>query len=408
MAALVYLACGILLRIRQQRESWISFILLGLTLAFGYLGKTVMFPLSFIFLALALFLVGNLRRAVPRTLVALIVFFLIAGPFIVAISRTKARFTFGDSGRINYSWIANGVSHHWQGDRSGNGAPTHPPRKISDMPAIYEFGNPVAGTYPMHYDPSYWYEGGVSHFDVRGQLRSLWAGVKVYYELFFSNIQYGLFVGFLSLYLMSRRRWLLVYDLAPYWCLIIPAMAGLGIYALINVQSRYVAAFVVLLWLGLFAGLRMFNNQESKRSIACVTVVLMTMMVLTVTASSSSEAYATAHSLIAGEDPSAHKQWRVAEGLHQMGVEPGDKVAVIGDSFSAYWAHLLRLHIVAEISPEDADTFWAADPATQKVAIDTLARTGARVIVTEKPPFRADPIWQKIGNSDYYAYLLSK
>src|SRR5207247_10530439 len=108
------------------------------------------------------------------------------------------------------------------------------------------------------------------------------------------------------------------------------------------------------------------------------------------------------------EELSANEQWQVAEGLHQMGVGPGDKVAVIGDSFRAYWAHLLALHVVAEIRPEDANTFWAADPAKQKVAIDTLARTGARAIVTENPPLRADPTWQKIGSTDYYAYLLPR
>jgi hypothetical protein len=408
VTALVYLACGILLRIRRQRESWVHFISLGLTLGFGYLAKTVMFPLSFIFLAVALFSVGNLRRALPRTVVALIAFFLIAGPFIIAISRAKGRFTFGDSGRLNYSWSINRIPHYWQGDRSGNGAPRHPPRKISDEPAVYEFGDPVAGTYPIHYDPSYWYEGVASHFDLWGQLRSLGTGIRAFYELFFSNVQYGLFVGFLSLYLISRRRWLLMYDLIPYWCLIIPAMAGLGIYSLINVQGRYIAAFMVLLWLGLFSSLRLSNSQESKTSIACVTLVLLVMMVLTVTASSAREAFATTHSMIAGEDVSAHEQWQVAEGLRQMGVQPGDKVAVIGNSFRAFWAHLAALHIVAEISGGDAITFWAADAPVKKVAIDTLARTGARAIVAENPPLRVEPTWQKIRNTDYYAYLLSR
>jgi len=165
MTAFVYLTSGILLRIRMGRAGWLTFVVLGAVLGFGYLAKAAMFPLAFLFLLVSLFSVCNLRRAIIPVLAALVVFFLVAGPFIVALSKAKGRLTFGDTGKLNYVWFVNCVDNwphnwprhwpHWQGELPGNGTPKHPARKIFDEPTIYEFGTPVGGTYPMWYDPSY-------------------------------------------------------------------------------------------------------------------------------------------------------------------------------------------------------------------------------------------------------------
>ena len=44
VAAFVYLATGLLLRIHRRPGSWWSFVLLGLTLGLAYLTKVFMFP----------------------------------------------------------------------------------------------------------------------------------------------------------------------------------------------------------------------------------------------------------------------------------------------------------------------------------------------------------------------------
>ena len=60
----------------------------------------------------------------------------------------------------------------------------HPTRKVFDRPAIYEFGSdPVGGTYPIWYDPSYWHEGETPHFDLRGQLRVLHWSAQEWWRL---------------------------------------------------------------------------------------------------------------------------------------------------------------------------------------------------------------------------------
>ena len=61
-----------------------------------------------------------------------------------------------------------------------------------------------------------------------------------------------------------------------------------------------------------------------------------------------------------GKDSPAHIQRYVAEFLHHIGIQPGDKVASIGRTFDATWAHLAQVKIVAEIPRRDEHEFWAA------------------------------------------------
>jgi hypothetical protein len=326
------------------------------------------------------------------------------------MSRAKGRLTTGGAGKLNYLWSINRVTNpHWQGEEPGSGTPEHPTRKIFDEPPAYEFGEPVGGTYPVWYDSTYWYEGSVSHFDFREQLRVFVGAVKAYYELFQEwGIQYGLLVGLAVLYLMSRRGWLLLSDLTQQWGLMVPAIAGLGLYALVNVQGRYVAAFIVLLWLALFSVVHLHNSPDSQRLIRIITIILVISIVFTTVASSSREAFLTVRQLVAGEDPAAHEQWQVAEGLRERGIVSNDKVAFIGDSHRAFWAYLLGLRIVAEVPRDKVSSFWQADAMVKSGLINAFASTGAKAVVAEKPPAGNDLSgWQKIRNTDYYVYLFN-
>jgi hypothetical protein len=49
----------------------------------------------------------HLRQALPRVLIAALMFILTAGPYVVALSTAKGRPTFGDSGRLAYVWYVN-------------------------------------------------------------------------------------------------------------------------------------------------------------------------------------------------------------------------------------------------------------------------------------------------------------
>lgn len=411
VAAFVYLATGMQLRIRRQSSSWLPPVLLGIILGLGFLAKSVMLLLTPVFLIAAMFSVGNVRRALPRVAVAIALFLVVAGPFVVAMSKSKGRFTTGRSGRLNYLWAINGVTNtHWQGEEPGSGTPTHTTRKIFDQPPAFEFSEPVGGTYPVWYDPTYWYEGSTSHFDFRKQVRVFVEALTAYYDLLRSRgINYGLFVGVVALYVMGGRGRRLIYDLIEQWSLIVPAIAGLALYSLVNVQGRYVASFIVLLWLALFAAVHLHHTPNALRFIRSIILVVVALMVLTTVASSSREIGLTARQLLGGEDPEAHEQWQVAEGLRELGVGPGDKVAFIGDSFRAFWAQLLGARVTAEIRRDKVIDFWEADAMMKHDLINAFARTGVKAVVVEKPPPGIDLMGAaKIRNTDYYVYMLKR
>jgi len=422
VAAFVYLISGMLLRIRMGYTGWPIFILLGVVLGLGYLAKAAMFPLAFIFLASGMLSVGNLKRAVPRMLIALVVFLSVAGPFIGALSLNKGRPTIGDSGKLNYSWYVNGTTrkHHWQGDPPGSGAPKHPTRKIHDSPAIYEFGAPVGGTYPAWYDPPYWYEGVDVHFDLNKQVDVLRSNAEVYFNLFF-YLQGALIAGILILFYMSRRWWLCLKDIIGHWNLLIPVVAALSMYAAVTLELRYVAPFILILWMVIYSGIRLSAPQRPVKlatyatAIVLLTVIADTNLALPGPHPSPTllESYHTANSLISGES-AINKHWEAANALNLAGVQPGDKVAYIGNSFGAYWARLAGVQIVAEMPDlriQGDKNFWDADDSVKSEAIRAFAKTDAKVIVAY---IKARDVvnnaiangWRRLGNTNFYIYNL--
>lgn len=408
IAAFVYFATGILVRIRRDPSRWAVFVLLGIVLGLGFLAKSVMMPLTAVFLLGCVFAAGNLRRALPRVALAGAFFVLVIGPFVFAMSQSKGYLTTGRTGRLNYLWtIDRVINTHWQGEEPGSGTPAHATRKIFDDPPAFEFAEPVGGTYPVWYDPTYWYEGSVSHFELRGQLKVVAKAAGVYYELFHEwGLQYGLTVALISFYLLSDRGRRLIYDLKDQWALLLPAFGGFGLYALVNVQGRYVASFMVLLWLALFAAVRLPQTPDSERFLKVVMVVLAGSIVLTIVASSTRETVVTLRQLVRGEDPAVHEQWQVAEGLRELGLTSSDRVAFIGYSTRGFWAHLLQLRIVAEIRRDKISAFWAADANRKNQVINAFAGTGVKAVVAEKPPAGTDLTnWRRIRQTDYYVYI---
>jgi len=415
VAALVYLASGILLRIRRQAAGWPAFVLLGLVLGFGYLAKAPMFLLAFVFLMVSMFSVGNLRRAAPRVLAAAAVFLLVGGPFIIALSKTKGRLTVGDSGKLNYIWHVNGIpSRHWQGGSSSGNTPEHPTRKISDIPAIYEFGNPVGGTYPPWYDPSYWYEGVNPHFGLSEQMKALVVNARLYYQLLFSMANLGLIVGLLILLYTGRKKWRMKY-MAEHWSLLIPALVAMVMYLPVHMETRYIGAFVVLLWLGLFSSVRLPDDQRSIRILALVIIITVIPMANAIGLTPTHpKAYSAVRAILKREEAPAHIHWQVAECLHRIGVQPGDKVAVIWPEYlhvspNPYWARLARVKVIADMPIKDRSDSGLAGHEVESQTIEIFAKTGAKVIVAEKlPDYVSTTGWQRLGDTDFYAYLLMK
>jgi hypothetical protein len=416
VAAIVFLAAGLIARIRTGAATWRTFALLGSVLGLGYLAKTAMFPLAFIFLAVSLFSVGDLHRAVRLAPIALVFFLLIAGPYVAVLSSVKGSLTYGDTGKLMYAWHVNSVPHpHWQGKVPGAGIPEHPSVKIFESPPIYAFAKPVGGTYPVSYNPAYWYEGVRPHFELKGQIRVLLSSIESYFELFFRQ-QGGLIVGVLILYfLMRKRRPIKVQNILQESGLAIVALLAFGMFALVHVQSRYIGAFVVLLWADLLAAVRLPASQESRRLLSYIGAIMVSFLLINIGAFNLERFQNLTGSgkvnQITSSEKAGPRTWAgdVAEELHRLGIESGDKVAVIGYAFDSFWARLARVQIVAEMFDWEADPFWSGAPSLQSEVLRTFAGTGARAIVAERVPSQVIPNgWYRVGNSRCYIYVLDE
>ncbi len=408
VAAFVYLASGFLLRIRNGATSWRTFVGFGLALGLGYLTKQIMFPMAFVFLGVGMLSVGNFRRAFPRTLIALIAFLAVSAPLAVAFYAVKGRFSFSESGPLNYAVLVNNVAfRHWQGEELGSGTPVHPTRKIFDNPATFEFESPIGGTYPLWYDMTYWYEGIRPRFDLAQQANVLLNSLKEF-KRELSGLNGSLMIGFLVLLFASSRGRFMIKDMSQYWFLLIPALLGMGIYSLVFVADRYVAPFLTLLVLGVFFGIRSREYQEKERVVSGVTMAILFMLVCNLIP----EVYSSVVDLSGRGDPESHSYWQVADELKKMGIRPGDKLASVSyaNVNNVKWARLARVRIVAEVyhsiyEPEKND-FWKSEPSVQKQVIRALANTGARVIVSDEEPRGPGAAgWRRIGHTNYFAYF---
>lgn len=399
VAAFLYLISGMVLRINNGNRSTLTFALFGLVLGCAYLAKVPMFVLAFIFLIVSVFPIGNIREALRRGAIALTIFLLIGSIYFIPLSISKGRLTFGESGKFNYAVHVNKVSEHWMSEPRDNGTPKHPMRKIFDSPAIYEFRTPIKATYPIHYDPSYWYEGVTPHFEVKQQLNALMANFRTYRSIVFSTCNISLTISLLILFWYTGcGRGLR--NIAAQWYLLVPAIAALSMYSLVHVESRYVGPFIVLLWLSIFSSVSFSHRQILNKLPTLVSITVATLVAIAMIIS-------IARDFVNRDDPVTHTNWQVAEGLRGRNIQPGDQVAFIGISYEAYWARLAQVRIIAE-APEP-DKFWAADDSTKNQAILTFEKAGARAIVTRTLPVNiTNDGWRKIEDTDYYVYLLAE
>jgi hypothetical protein len=106
-------------------------------------------------------------------------------------------------------------------------------------------------------------------------------------------------------------------------------------------------------------------------------------------------------------DGSTDSHPEIADGLQRLGLRQGDRVGFIGESFTAFWARLARVRIVAEIPPQHAREFWSADPDRRSDALGTFADAGAVAVVADTvPEALVARGWQTIGDTGYAVYFL--
>ncbi|MBI3589996.1 MAG: hypothetical protein HY094_01290 [Candidatus Melainabacteria bacterium] len=401
VALFFYLAAGILLKVKSGNLNWLVFCLLGIVLGLGYLSKAAMFPVAFIFFGIVFFATCKIPKRVFYLSIFLLSFFLISTPYIILLSKNKGRLTFGDIGVINYAWHTNSnTCKIWKKDFPYCKKLLHPLNVIFKDPIILEYSEPLKVTYPIVFDASYWFEGGtVPYFDIKGQLKALIENTKEYFNLLF-NMQ-GMLLALVSLFFIGKKRWLCLKDINKQWVLIFPSLFSMIMYFTIHVEYRYIAAFWVVFWLGLFSALQFSHVKNLQEILAKVTLVACAMMLITSIFSKDLLEYRE-------EGKSLAVNWQVADYFKNIGIKQGEKVGVIGIYDDYYWARLLKVRIIAEVpSEEEINNFWAADNSLRIEALNAFRKFDMKIVVAGRAPSGASKFgWVNIDDTPYYYYVL--
>ena len=392
VAGLLYLAAALLVRIRRGAAGVRTWLLLGIVLGLGYLAKTILLLVAPAFLAAAWLAAPDRRAAGRRLALAAGVWLAIAVPWIGVLSEGRGRWTIGDAGRDTYAWEVGHIPYpHWRGGPPGFGEPIHPPRLIHASPPVYEFGAPVDGTYPLWYDPSYWYDGIRIPFSLYDQLLAIFRSLLIYLPV----VDILLLSWFILFVVSVRGRPDLFRPFTASAFLLLPAATGLFLYTLVHVQERYVAGFLTLAFLALMLGVRLPRSDLSPRvyraGVLAAGLVLMADLCLSAAAD-----------LRRVLEPPGDWRRSVAGELHRMGVEPGDRVAWIGGNFDPSWARLARVQIVAEIRIEESTHFWDAEQEVRDEILERLESAGAEAVYASAVPGWAPSAgWTVLGEGRY-------
>jgi len=412
VAMFVYLDAGLLLSLRDPANATRASLWLGLTLGLGYLTKAILFPLAFVFAAVAFVVIGNWKRAIPCTALTLLVFAAISAPLVIAMSNRVGRPTYSEAGTLNYAWHVNDVG----GGKvaccafypSASGPPPylrHPLTLLYKNPDIFAFNGPLPSTYSPRQDMEYWAAGTKVVFNVHNQLQATRENILLLFTDSHVAPMSGLIVASFVVLVMNSNASQRIKMSLRGWPLLVPAIAAIGLYLLVWVEPRYVAPFFVLVSLGLLPGLLLQDSKDAHERPAVWTTVVAIGLILF---SALVVAYHVA-GFPRGE-PRSGMFVQVGESLNTAGVYAGEEVAIIGDSSDGCrWARMARVHIVAQILREDVKEFWSiSDPGRKKDIYDAFARTGAKAVIAEDPPPFSDlDEWEQLADTRYYVHFFN-
>lgn len=399
MSAFLYMAIAFLLRMRNRRPELRSYVLLGALLGVSFLAKAPMLPIGMLILASSVMVVSEWRRAIPMAAGAGIILLLIGSLYFVPLSRSLGHFTLGESGNFNYILYADHANPTWYLTNPGKakGTAIHRVHQILDDPATYEFSIGLPVTHPLRFDPSYWTQGLKPAFNFHGQLAAIRKNLPLIKPILKELA--GITMGFLILFSISgtgSSRWR---DLIDGWPLWLVGFAGILMYAPIHVESRYVGAFCLLFWMGLFLALRLSNKHPKVVAAVVLASSASLLMAATITA------YAP-----------RHYRWntrnnvdaQVAEALLEVGTHPGDPVARITTGGFLGWARAAGVTVISEVDLEEgAVKFWTSDSATQARVLEALRKTGVKSVVGHSWEDVTAPGWHRVQKSHYWIYPLN-
>jgi len=408
VAALVYLTAGLCCRLASLRHGWGTSASLGIALSLAYFSKAAMLPLG---VALLVLLAIPRICVLPRRLsvvIGALVFVILIGPYVFLLSHHQHRLTFGDAGRLNYAWLVQReIPMHagWIGQPTGTGNPMHPLQVFRVAPTVLEFRNTVPGTYPLWYDPAYFHEGLQVRFDVRKQVMVLLRSSESFIVAHGHNLS-PLLAGIAVLGAFALRRRLRI-DFSRSW-LILWSLTAFSMFALVDIQARYILPFIVLFWITVYEtfspGMRAFPPLAHRAVISVTTVCILLSQLL----------YVGSEVIHSTRQLEALNSIVVAKELARLGLRPGDTIATAGVPWGLYYARLARLRVIASIGfrgggdyQYDTEQLWRLSDGEFNAVKEELRRIGAKAIVSsERCNDTANAGWHSISDTEYCVQLL--
>jgi hypothetical protein len=384
----------------RQARLWMA---LGVTLGLAYLDRSSFAPISLIYIAAtASLLMKKPVYAVRYAALCLACLVLTGGPFAVALTMQRGAFTLGESGKLNYGWEVDGAarSQNWQGEPGDIGKPLHPTRLILKSPVpVYEFGEPVGGSYPPWRDPSYWYAGIQPHLKIKEQMQVLAMNLRTTAIYLATTPAFAIFFVIL---LMCRGKGLGLTRWPPvFWVLTIPAAIGVGMFCLVFIDKRYIAGFFAVLWITVLAGIAIPQGRLAKYAdwtaqLATLAFLIAMLVWLRPALTMGVQDLATLHE---GEYNVA---FVMAERFEKLGIKAGDRLAFVGTGISADWVRLLHAKVVVEMplkwerglmllntvdmNAEDKRRFFQLDDVEREKVYDAFRSAGAVIAIANTIP----------------------
>ena len=402
--------------------------LMGLALGLGYLTKSFAFVFTLLCIAALVAFQFFWQRHTPTRIataafLAIVCFFVVAGPYITALSLQKGRFDFGDSGNLNYAWLVSGTKRmHLEpnaASRYGSAEVSllHPEDQLLQSPPIFSYKRLPYGTYPDWFDPSYWNDNLKTHMNLHLQIAVIGdCAMRLLRYLTNNPEPWILFAVLLLLGTQLNPQWRASEN--NFW--LAPALLGLsiiGIYGLVHIEDRYITIGIILIVLSLFAmlRLRLSSDKFATPAAASAAVLLLALLPLGESLRQVAELRRTlvkAHSTTGWYDSDI---FGAAHALNELGVVPGDTIACIGTTacvYDQYWARLAGVRITTEIYEPTAPLYpsFIAMPNRDQ-AIEIVRQQGAKAIVgyfaTDLTAALIPFGWYQLGQTPFYIFPLN-
>jgi hypothetical protein len=277
----------------------------------------------------------------------------------------------------------------------GRGSFVHPPEKIFSSPAAYAFARPQAGTHPLRFDPSHWIQGVRPRFVLKQQIATIEANLLDNKGLLLAlgvAIAAVIVVG----YLLRRNKDISMFRSS--WPLCAIGAAGCVMYVLVHVEARYVAAFLVLFWCGMFFSLRVPRGLNSKwvSVLACLAFAALLLPLGRLIYLRRSQGMGKVNTYA-----------QAAAALEQFGVRAGDQVARISPKANDIAIERInRATVTAEVDLDEAESFWSAPIETQHDLLEIFVQRGVKAVVATSPKLNPSnqSEWTRLGSTQYWVW----